>query len=81
MLNSVRDTPGVYSCAIDSFLELMFYCVFNSIKESDAVSLTIQRVLFSCQQYEISLRNRIEMPFDVNYELLQFQVREPIWDL
>ena len=80
LLNSVRDTPGVYSCAIDSFLELMFYCVFNSIKEFDAVSPTIQRVLFSCQQYEILLRNHIEMPFDVNYELLQFQVRETIWD-
>ena len=52
LMNSALDFPGVYSCAIDSFIELVYYSLYNKLKELTHLSPMIHRLFVSCQDYE-----------------------------
>lgn len=78
--NTVRETPGIYSCAIDSFLELCYHSLYPYFKSLAPFSSYFLNLLFtSCQRYEITVSNATpNMSFI--YDLLSWEVRQPVWD-
>jgi len=52
LLNSVLDSPGIYSYAVDSFIELIYYCVYDKLKVFTHLSNTPYTLFTLCQQYD-----------------------------
>ena len=82
LLNSVLKSSGVYSCAIDSFIELVYYILYPKLKELPELTHSIfLRIIFECcNVYENLTRNHNQVSLNFNFDLLQIQVRDPIWD-
>ena len=78
--NTVRETPGVYSCAIDSFLELCYYSFYLHLKDiAPHFTYFLDLVYVTCQRYETITSNAIPNMSFV-YDLLSWEVRLPVWE-
>ena len=80
LMNTVRERPGVYSCAIDSFIELCFYNLYpvlaNLYPHLTPFLLMIHDCCKKYSQHTLTAVPRIRFL----YELLSIEVRQPIWD-
>jgi len=62
-MNSVWKCPSVYSCAIDSFMELVYYVLFPEICKSSKLSL-MPRMLFDvCNIYKGLKNSHVKCPW------------------
>ena len=79
LMNTVIDTPHVYSCAVDSFLELSYHAIYPYLKNI-APDLTIfcNLIYQVCEKYKLHLSNEVEN-LSVVYELISYEVRSPVW--
>ena len=80
LLNTCRESPGVYSCAIDSFIELCFYNFYPLLTELYPNLTPFFLMIHDCckkySEHTLSAVPRINFV----YELLSMEVRQPIWD-
>jgi len=74
--------PGVYSCAIDSFIEMTYHVLFPKLEQFESDLNPFNSMLVrACQRYrEISLHAQIyrNQPLQM---LLSNEVRESIWNV
>ena len=79
-LNTCRDSPCVYSCAIDSFIELCFYIFYPLLTELYPNLTPFFLMIHDCCK-KYSQHTQFAVP-DISfiYELLSIEVRQPIWD-
>jgi len=80
LLNTVRERPGVYSCAIDSFIEVCFYNLYPLLTDLYPHLTPFFLLIHDCcKKYSEHTRSAVPRIKFV-YELLSIEVRQPIWD-
>jgi len=80
-MNTVCDTPSVYSCAIDSFIELCFYNLFPVLNNLFPYMTNFCHLIYDCsQKYKLHISAACPQ-MNIVYELLSIEVRQPIWEV
>jgi len=81
LMNTVCDTPSVYSCAIDSFIELCFYNLFPVLNNLFPYMTNFCHLIYDCsQKYKLHISAACPQ-MNIVYELLSIEVRQPIWEV
>ena len=78
-MNTVLEMPDVFSCAVDSFIELYYYAIFPLLKGiSPNLTLFNDLIFSACQRYECHLPSDAQN-MSVIYEIISYEVRMHIW--
>lgn len=79
--NSVRSSPGTYSCAIDSFIDLFYHSLFGLLDRTYVNSPLLISLLDVCDKYKqlkTLHKDRIYKESELK-DLVSNEVRNPIW--
>ena len=79
--NSVRSSPGTYSCAIDSFIGLLYHSVFGLLDRTYVNSPFFISLLDVCDKYtqlKTLHKDGVYRESELK-ELVSNEVRNPIW--
>ena len=82
--NTIKTMPGIYSCAIDSFIEMFYRCIYpqvmrSSLSQND-MSRFLDLIMNACEHYQ-HLESRYQSSeMSLPHTELTINVRNPIWD-
>lgn len=81
LLNAVLKSPGIYSCAIDTFLELCYYVFYPYLKNIHPdMTHFCHKIYDACVKYDQHLSSNVT-DLSLIYDLIAYNVRDPIWTL
>ena len=77
--NALRDDPNVYSCAIDSFIEIIYHVIFPKLTDISDLTNFVQLLYNSCHFY-MNRKMEVTSTGQKDYRSLAMNVRHPIWE-
>lgn len=77
--NACRLEPSVFTCAVDSFLEICFVALHSLIENMDFKSDFFTCIHDCLSQYDILLNSAID-DINLDYEIILSTMRQPVWD-
>ena len=78
LMNTSRENSGIYSCAIDCFVELCYYSIYPFLQNLAPHLIYFFQLIFrACQRYELH-QSASTHNLRIIHELISREVRQPL---